>query len=314
MIVKENDPSGRKWKYWFLELLSSLLVLAVCLGIPLLVLFKSEYPIFGAILLFLMFYVAGKINCVIENHIGIAMSNWNPNRANLVQWPPDIVPTWMKPKNTRQTDSAVSSCSSNKFPTFSLWLQIIRKNLLSILLSVAVYIVMSFVLWAMYFSGEKCFFIDDFAERVGYGIGRELHNHIFNLINTPILCNKIEWPILLGVLGCGIYYVILGVNFIGIFVKSRMSYSLLLFIWKHISIQNKRSKMFGCAVGQVIICLFFPGTNFLFWAMGILSEIFMSSSPSQFDIYWIAPLFIVCAIVEGISLLYVREFSKVISV
>ena len=60
------------------------------------------------------------------------------------------------------------------FPTFSLWLQIIRKNLLSILLSVAVYVVITFVLWAMYFSGEKCFFIDDFAERVGYGIGEKL--------------------------------------------------------------------------------------------------------------------------------------------
>ena len=70
------------------------------------------------------------------------------------------------------------------FPTFSLWLQIIRKNLLSILLLFAVYVVMSFVLWAMYFSGEKYLFIDDFAERVGYGIGRKLHNHIFNLINN----------------------------------------------------------------------------------------------------------------------------------
>ena len=150
------------------------------------------------------------------------------------------------------------------FPTFSLWLQIIRKNLLSILLLFAVYVVMSFVLWAMYFSGEKYLFIDDFAERVGYGIGRKLHNHIFNLINTPILCNKIEWPILLGVLGCGIYYVTFGVNFIGIFVKSRMSHSLLLFIWKHISIQNKRSKLLGYAVGQVIICFFSQEQIFYF--------------------------------------------------
>jgi len=114
VIVRENDTPGRKWKYWFLELLSSLLILAVCLGIPLLVLFKSEYPIFGAVLFFLMLYVAGKINCVIENHIGIAMSNWNPNRANLIQWPPDAVPPWMRPKNTRQIDPAVSSRSGKK--------------------------------------------------------------------------------------------------------------------------------------------------------------------------------------------------------
>ena len=114
MIVRESDPPARKWKFYFLELLLSLLVHAVCLGIPVLIFLKSDRRIPGAVLFFLMFYIGEKINCAIENHIGIAMSNWNPNRANLIQWPPDAVPPWMKPKNTRQADSAVSSRSGKK--------------------------------------------------------------------------------------------------------------------------------------------------------------------------------------------------------
>ena len=100
MIVRESDPAGRKWKYWFLELLLELCVLAVCLGIPVLICLKSDHRLFGAVLFFLMFYVGEKINCAIENHIGIAMSNWNPRRAYLIQWPPGMLPPWLRPKSS----------------------------------------------------------------------------------------------------------------------------------------------------------------------------------------------------------------------
>ena len=99
MIVRESDPPARKWKFYFLELLLSLLVHAVCLGIPVLIWVKSDRRILGAVLFFLMFYVGEKINCAIENHIGIGLSNWNPNRAYLVQWPPAVPPPLLKPKS-----------------------------------------------------------------------------------------------------------------------------------------------------------------------------------------------------------------------
>ena len=99
MIVRESDPPARKWKFYFLELLLSLCVHAVCLGIPILIFLKSDRRILGAVLFFLMFYVGEKINCAIENHIGIGLSNWNPNRAYLVQWPPAVPPPLLKPKS-----------------------------------------------------------------------------------------------------------------------------------------------------------------------------------------------------------------------
>ena len=100
MIVRESDPPARKWKFYFLELLLSLLVHTVCLGIPVLIWVKSDRRILGAVLFFLMFYVGEKINCAIENHIGIGLSNWNPNRAYLIQWPPAAVPPWLRPKDS----------------------------------------------------------------------------------------------------------------------------------------------------------------------------------------------------------------------
>ena len=108
MIVKESDPPARKWKFYFLELLLSLLVHAVCLGIPVLIFLKSDRRILGAVLFFLMFYVGEKINCAIENHIGIGLSNWNPNRAYLVQWPPAATPLWLKPKDPPPPDPSLS--------------------------------------------------------------------------------------------------------------------------------------------------------------------------------------------------------------
>ena len=106
MIVRESDPPARKWKFYFLELFLSLLVHAVCLGIPVLIWVKSDRRILGAVLFFLMFYVGEKINCAIENHIGIGLSNWNPNRAYLVQWPPAVTPSWLKPKSPPLSDLA----------------------------------------------------------------------------------------------------------------------------------------------------------------------------------------------------------------
>lgn len=106
MIVRESDPPARKWKFYFLELLLSLLVHAVCLGIPVLIWVKSDRRILGAVLFFLMFYVGEKINCAIENHIGIGLSNWNPDRAYLVQWPPDATPPRLKPKSPSPSDLA----------------------------------------------------------------------------------------------------------------------------------------------------------------------------------------------------------------
>ena len=104
MIVRESDPPARKWKFYLLELLLSLLVHAVCLGIPVLIFLKSDRRILGAVLLFLMFYVGEKINCAIENHIGIGLSNWNPNRAYLVQWPPAVTPPWLRPQSPQPSD------------------------------------------------------------------------------------------------------------------------------------------------------------------------------------------------------------------
>lgn len=109
MIVRESDPPARKWKFYFLELLLSLLVHTVCLGIPVLIWVKSDRRILGAVLFFLMFYVGEKINCAIENHIGIGLSNWNPNRAYLVQWPPAVTPPWLKPKSPQPPDPGAPS-------------------------------------------------------------------------------------------------------------------------------------------------------------------------------------------------------------
>ena len=113
MIVRENDPPARKWKFYFLELFLSLLVHAVCLGIPILIFLKSDRRILGAVLFFLMFYVGEKINCAIENHIGIGLSNWNPNRAYLVQLPPAVTPPWLKPKNPPPPDPGASPPRGN---------------------------------------------------------------------------------------------------------------------------------------------------------------------------------------------------------
>ncbi|MBQ7694398.1 MAG: hypothetical protein IJT50_04680 [Lentisphaeria bacterium] len=74
---------------------------------------KSDRQILGAVLFFLMFYVGEKINCAIENHIGIGLSNWNPNRAYLVQWPPEAVPPRLKPKNPPPPDPGASSQRGN---------------------------------------------------------------------------------------------------------------------------------------------------------------------------------------------------------
>lgn len=114
MIVKESDPPARKWKFYFLELLLSLLVHAVCLGIPVLIFLKSDRRILGAVLFFLMFYVGENINCAIENHIGIGLSNWNPNRAYLVQWPPAATPPWLKPKDPPPPDPSLSPREKKK--------------------------------------------------------------------------------------------------------------------------------------------------------------------------------------------------------
>lgn len=40
MIVKESDPASRKWKYWAITRLLSLLTIVVCLGIPTFIIFK----------------------------------------------------------------------------------------------------------------------------------------------------------------------------------------------------------------------------------------------------------------------------------
>ena len=109
MIVRESDSPARKWKFYFLELLLSLLVHTVCLGIPVLIWVKSDRRILGAVLFFLMFYVGEKINCAIENHIGIGLSNWNPNRAYLVQWPLAATPPWLNPKSPQPPDPGAPS-------------------------------------------------------------------------------------------------------------------------------------------------------------------------------------------------------------
>lgn len=114
MIVRESDPPARKWKFYFLELLLSLLVHAVCLGIPVLIFLKTDRRIPGAVLFFLMFYVGEKINCAIENHIGIGLSNWNPNREYLVQWPPAVTPPWLRPKSPPPPDPGASSLREKK--------------------------------------------------------------------------------------------------------------------------------------------------------------------------------------------------------
>ena len=93
MIVKENDSSGRKWKYWAVTMLLSLLTEVFCLGIPILILCKipaeapAVFKYLGAALFFLMLYISGKIIFAIENHIGIRGLLQNPNRENLIQWP-----------------------------------------------------------------------------------------------------------------------------------------------------------------------------------------------------------------------------------
>jgi hypothetical protein len=116
MIVKENDSSGRKWKYWAVTMLLELLTEVVCLGIPILVFCKipadapSVFMFLGVALFFLMFYISGKIIFAIENHIGIRGLLQNPNRENLIQWPPDWYPPWMKMKPLR---SAVEASPHN---------------------------------------------------------------------------------------------------------------------------------------------------------------------------------------------------------
>ncbi len=123
MIVKENDSSGRKWKYWAITMLLSLLTEVVCLGIPILILCRipaeapSAFMLLGVALLFLMFYISGKIIFAIENHIGIRGLLQNPNRENLIQWPPDWYPPWMKKKQLRSAVEASPSkqvCGGNK--------------------------------------------------------------------------------------------------------------------------------------------------------------------------------------------------------
>ena len=123
MIVKENDSSGRKWKYWAVTMLLSLLTEVVCLGIPILILCRipaeapSAFMFLGVALFFLMFYISGKIIFAIENHIGIRGLLQNPNRENLIQWPPDWYPPWMKKKQLRSAVEASPSkqvCGGNK--------------------------------------------------------------------------------------------------------------------------------------------------------------------------------------------------------
>ena len=123
MIVKENDSSGRKWKYWAFTMLLSLLTEVVCLGIPILILCRipaeapSAFMFLGVALFFLMFYISGKIIFAIENHIGIRGLLQNPNRENLIQWPPDWYPPWMKKKQLRSAVEAAPSkqvCGGNK--------------------------------------------------------------------------------------------------------------------------------------------------------------------------------------------------------
>ena len=112
MIVKENDSSGRKWKYWAVTMLLSLLTEVVCLGIPIIIfcIIPAEAPttikFLGVALFFLMFYISGKIIFTIENHIGIRGLLQNPNRENLIQWPPYWYSPWMKKK---QLQSAVEA-------------------------------------------------------------------------------------------------------------------------------------------------------------------------------------------------------------
>lgn len=199
------------------------------------------------------------------------------------------------------------------FPTFYLWFKKLRKHFFSILFCSFIYVVISFILWTIYFSGRNLLFIDDFAERVGYGLGRVVHNDIFTLITTPIMFlmyHKTDWPILFGVVGCGIYYVVWGVNIMEILVQSRLSLSFLGYIWKRISILDNCSKIWGYSIRQAIVSLLFPGTNLLFWVLGSSIEVFILSSPSRFDMYWIAPLFIFSSAIEGIAFLYVQNICK----
>lgn len=119
MIVKESDPASRKWKYWAITWLLSFLTIAVCLGIPTFIIFKfinQETPvvdrIFAVALWFLMFWVSRIIICKIENHIGIAGLLQNPNRANLIQWPPDWIAPWIK-RTTMEPPSESSQCESS---------------------------------------------------------------------------------------------------------------------------------------------------------------------------------------------------------
>lgn len=115
MIVKESDPAGRKWKYWAITLLLQLLTIVVCLGIPSFIMFKLKLGvqrILAVALWFLMFFVSRKIICKIENHIGIAGLLQNPNRANLIQWPPDWTAPWIK-RTTMEPPSESSQCESS---------------------------------------------------------------------------------------------------------------------------------------------------------------------------------------------------------
>jgi hypothetical protein len=66
----------------------------------------------GVALFVLMFYIAGKIIFTIENHIGIRGLLQNPNRENLIQWPPDWYPPWMKKKQLRSAVEASPSKSA----------------------------------------------------------------------------------------------------------------------------------------------------------------------------------------------------------
>ena len=118
MIVKKNDSSGRKWKFWAVTMLLSLLTEVVCLGIPILILCRipadapSVFMFLGVALFVLMFYIAGKIIFAIENHIGIRGLLQNPNRENLIQWPPDWYPPWMKKKQLQSAFEASPSKSA----------------------------------------------------------------------------------------------------------------------------------------------------------------------------------------------------------
>ncbi len=99
MIVKDTDSARRKWKYWFLTVFLSFLTFVACLfpaWLLLCYLPMGTGRILGAVLILAMIYVAGKIVCAIENHIGISVILQNPNRDKLVKWPPDWYPPWMK--------------------------------------------------------------------------------------------------------------------------------------------------------------------------------------------------------------------------